>query len=107
MHAGDPAAAARTRAGWAALMNGEQPKMADQKKAEQGASAPDLQKAADEAEEKGYYGIEVDPTPNEAYTVQGVAAKQPTPETDAGAQAKADENLAKVEAQLSGKSDKG
>lgn len=35
------------------------------------------------AEQKvGYRGIEVDPTPNENYTVAGVTSGAPTPETD-------------------------
>jgi hypothetical protein len=33
---------------------------------------------------RGFRGIEVDPTPNENYTVAGVTSKAPTPETDAG-----------------------
>jgi hypothetical protein len=31
---------------------------------------------------KGYRGVEADPTPDEHYTVQGVLAGKPTPETD-------------------------
>jgi hypothetical protein len=31
----------------------------------------------------GFFGVEVDPTPNEHYTVAGVLAGKPTPETDA------------------------
>jgi hypothetical protein len=34
------------------------------------------------AEEPGLLGDEVDPTPNENYTVAGVTAGKPTPETD-------------------------
>jgi hypothetical protein len=30
----------------------------------------------------GYFGIQVDPTPNEHYTVPGVVGGKPTPETD-------------------------
>lgn len=41
-----------------------------------------IQKATDKAEERGLLGIEVDPTPNSAYTVAGVLAGEPTPETD-------------------------
>ncbi|KOG33290.1 hypothetical protein [Streptomyces resistomycificus] len=44
----------------------------------------DVQKAVDEAEDKGYIGVPVDPTPKENYTVAGVLAGKPTPETDAG-----------------------
>lgn len=32
--------------------------------------------------EQGFRGVEVDPTPNENYTVQGVTSGAPTPETD-------------------------
>lgn len=42
----------------------------------------EMQKRMDEATEKGFLGVEVDDTPNEAYTVQGVTSGQPTPETD-------------------------
>jgi hypothetical protein len=44
----------------------------------------ELQERVDEAEAKGYYGVEADPTPDEHYTVQGVTAGKPTPETDRG-----------------------
>lgn len=41
-----------------------------------------LQEATDEATKRGLLGVEVDPTPNSAYTVAGVLAGEPTPETD-------------------------
>jgi hypothetical protein len=41
-----------------------------------------VQEKVDEETEKGYHGIDTDPTPNEHYTVAGVAAGKPTPETD-------------------------
>lgn len=44
----------------------------------------EVQKTFDEAEDKGYLGVPVDPTPKENYTVAGVLAGKPTPETDAG-----------------------
>jgi hypothetical protein len=44
----------------------------------------EVQQATDRAEDKGYFGVETDPTPNEHYTVAGVLAGKPTPETDAG-----------------------
>lgn len=46
--------------------------------------APDaeVQAKVDEETEQGFRGIEVDPTPNENYTVAGVTAGKPTPETD-------------------------
>lgn len=46
---------------------------------------------ADEAAEKGYIGTVPDPTPNEAYTLHGVAEGQPTPETDRGLRKQAEE----------------
>lgn len=39
---------------------------------------PELEKA----NEQGFIGQKVDPTPNENYTVAGVTAGKPTPETD-------------------------
>jgi hypothetical protein len=48
----------------------------------QDAAQKEVQKAVDKAEEKGYLGVEVDPTPDEHYTVAGVLAGKPTPETD-------------------------
>lgn len=58
--------------------------MAEQRKAaapKDGAQA-EVQKAVDAAEDKGYIGVPVDPTPKENYTVGGVLAGKPTPETD-------------------------
>lgn len=46
------------------------------------AAQKEVQKVVDEAGEKGYLGVEVDPTPDEHYTVSGVLAGKPTPETD-------------------------
>lgn len=48
----------------------------------QDAAQKEVQKAVDEAEDKGYLGVEVDPTPDEHYSVSGVLAGKPTPETD-------------------------
>ncbi|MFI6491218.1 hypothetical protein [Streptomyces sp. NPDC050564] len=48
----------------------------------QDAAQKEVQKAVDAAEEKGYLGVEVDPTPDAHYTVAGVLAGKPTPETD-------------------------
>lgn len=42
----------------------------------------EVQALADEADAKGYLGHTTDPTPNEHYTVSGVIAGLPTPETD-------------------------
>lgn len=46
--------------------------------------APEMQKAADEAADKGYYGEKVDPTPNEHYSLE-TGPDAPTPETDKAA----------------------
>lgn len=48
----------------------------------QDAAQKEVQKAVDQAEEKGYLGVEVDPTPDSHYTVAGVLEGKPTPETD-------------------------
>jgi hypothetical protein len=48
-----------------------------------------VQRATDRAQEQGFYGVEVDPTPNEHYTVAGVVDGKPTPETDKDAAAEA------------------
>jgi hypothetical protein len=60
--------------------------MAERKTAQppQDAAQKEVQKAVDKAEEKGYLGVEVDPTPDAHYTVAGVLAGEPTPETDPG-----------------------
>jgi hypothetical protein len=47
--------------------------------------AAQVQAVVDAETEQGFRGIEVDPTPNENYTLAGQAAGAPTPETDAGA----------------------
>lgn len=44
--------------------------------------ADQVQKQVDEETAKGFAGVEVDPTPNENYTVPGVLDGAPTPETD-------------------------
>jgi hypothetical protein len=48
----------------------------------QDAAQKEVQKAVDKAEERGYLGVEVDPTPDSHYSVAGVLAGKPTPETD-------------------------
>lgn len=47
---------------------------------------PELEKA----NEQGFIGQKVDPTPNENYTVAGVTAGLPTPETDEASRAAAE-----------------
>lgn len=51
----------------------------------------EVQEAADEAAERGFIGSTPDPTPNVNYTVAGVTAGKPTPETDERLAAKARE----------------
>lgn len=50
-----------------------------------GPGSGEVKAAMDHATERGFFGVEVDPTPNEHYTVDGVTAGKPTPETDADA----------------------
>ncbi len=45
----------------------------------------EIQEKFDKEQNQGFRGAEVDPTPNENYTVAGVTKGLPTPETDAGA----------------------
>jgi hypothetical protein len=44
-------------------------------------TAAELQRITDEAEAKGFYGTAVDETPRSHYTVEGVVAGKPTPES--------------------------
>jgi len=44
--------------------------------------APGPDKALAKEHDQGFSGVETDPTPNENYTVAGVVAGKPTPETD-------------------------
>jgi hypothetical protein len=46
------------------------------------AAAAEVQEKVDEETEQGFRGVKVDPTPNENYTLAGVASGAPTPETD-------------------------
>jgi hypothetical protein len=46
--------------------------------------AAELQATFDKAQEQGFFGVKVDPTPNEAYTLQGGPAGEGTPEGDRG-----------------------
>jgi hypothetical protein len=56
------------------------------------AGEAEVQKTMDEVEAQGFIGEEVDPTPNEHYTVEGVTSGKPTPETDEKAAAAARES---------------
>ena len=58
----------------------------------------------EEAHEAGLLGVEVDPTPNEHYTVAGVIAGKPTPETDADAAAAAGATFGRAAAAPAGSS---
>lgn len=53
------------------------------------AGQTEIQHAFDQANDQGYWGDTSDPTPDEHYTVSGVTAGKPTPETDADARAAA------------------
>lgn len=44
--------------------------------------ADQVQQRVDAENKQGFAGVEVDPTPNENYTMQGVIEGAPTPETD-------------------------
>lgn len=46
------------------------------------AGASEVQKQVDAEQEQGFVGVKADPTPDEYYTVEGVVAGKPTPETD-------------------------
>ena len=48
---------------------------------DQDAGEAEVQAKSDEAAEQGYFGTLPDETPFEAYTLKGVAAGKPTPET--------------------------
>lgn len=50
-----------------------------------------VQEKVDKETEQGFRGEKVDPTPDSHYSVAGVTAGKPTPETDEKAAAKADE----------------
>lgn len=45
------------------------------------AGEAELQAIVDKESAQGYRGVVADPTPNSAYTLSGVAAGEPTPET--------------------------
>lgn len=47
------------------------------------AAGAKVQENIDQETEQGFRGVEVDPTPNENYTLDGVTSGKPTPETDA------------------------
>jgi len=60
---------------------------------------------AEEAADAGFFGIKADPTPDHAYTLAGVAAGEPTPETDAGAKQAAEARKAELADRFGGGSE--
>lgn len=54
------------------------------------AGQDEVQANVDQEEEQGFRGVKVDPTPDSHYSVAGVLAGKPTPETDPKAAAKAE-----------------
>lgn len=60
-----------------------------------------VQENVDRETEQGFRGVEVDPTPNENYTLAGQNAGKPTPETDEDAAEKA--RLAQLDAEEAAK----
>lgn len=66
--------------------------MTEQKKTtEKSLGLDEVEKNLTEEQEEGLRGVKVDPTPNHHYTVPGVLAGKPTPETDEKAAQKAAE----------------
>jgi hypothetical protein len=57
------------------------------------AHTDEVQAKVDEETSQGFRGVEVDATPNDAYTVSGVTSGAPTPETDKDTARKATEHL--------------
>jgi hypothetical protein len=64
------------------------------------ASGP--QETIDRETRQGFRGVEVDSTPNENYTLQGVTSGAPTPETDQGQAEQVRKDQKDVEAQANG-----
>jgi hypothetical protein len=61
----------------------ENPHKTDQSKSRtDDAGEAELQAIHDKETEQGYRGVVADPTPNDHYTLAGVVAEKPTPETD-------------------------
>jgi len=60
------------------------------------------QEVMDQETEQGFRGIEVDPTPNENYTLAGQNAGKPTPETDEDAREEARKAITEVAAAAKG-----
>lgn len=60
------------------------------------AGQAEVQAKVDQENEQGFVGVKVDPTPNENYTVAGVTAGKPTPETDPKQAAAVREHIANL-----------
>jgi len=67
---------------------------------QQVASGP--QEVIDRETEQGFRGVEVDSTPNENYTLQGVTSGAPTPETDPQQAEQVRKDMKDVEAKANG-----
>lgn len=65
-------------------------------------STGDVQQQVDQDEARGLRGVEVDPTPNDAYSVKGVTSGAPTPETDDQAYEAAQKAQADIARQANG-----
>lgn len=80
-------------------------KRTDDKPAGDG-GASEVQKRTDEQLDRGYRGIEADPTPNENYTVAGVTSGAPTPETDPDYAEDVRKELRNVDKKMNGVADR-
>lgn len=69
-------------------------------------TASQVQEAVDAETDQGFRGLEVDPTPNEHYTIAGVTSGAPTPETDEKAAAAARDAQRDVEHRAAGVAEK-
>lgn len=58
----------------------DEPRQADAPRGDDAGQA-EVQRRVDKENAQGFVGVEVDPTPNEHYAVQGVTSGKPTPET--------------------------
>ncbi len=67
-----------------------------------GDPAAEVQARTDEELAQGFRGREVDTTPNENYTVDGVTSGKPTPETDEGQADKVRKDARAVERDVNG-----
>ncbi|GAA2566289.1 hypothetical protein GCM10010435_44320 [Winogradskya consettensis] len=65
-------------------------------------STAETQHQVDDDHTRGFRGVEVDPTPNENYSVAGVTTGLPTPETDDDQADVARRALRTVETQVAG-----